>query len=780
MKMVYAGIFLGSALVLGISSLWTLQKRTRISAAIRAVMLISILPTLAMAVVTATTSETLCRIAYTVYTASITWLMVLLLRFCLVYARFPYKQKGLPRAIIAAAVLDNVLMLATLPVGGIFVLESQQSAASEVFFRQTFRAAGYPHVVLCYALMALCVAALVVRMRRIPSMYWGKYLTALVFILFALCGNLSFVLRTTDVNLAVISIAPACALLVYFALFYKPRLIIDRMLKRVVNKSNDLVCFFDVDRECIYANDRALSFFGLDDDRLYMAGMLLTDWLEGTDFSWSVGRDNYVCTRVWKGRTTHLEFCFDHVHQRGKEVGAFFHIHDITDAVSTYETQRYAATHDSLTGLYNRDYLFQCIHHTLMEHPETDYYLFVSDIKEFKLINDIFGRPVGDEVLVRSAAIIREQLGNSAVYGRIGNDRFCLLLTKPQLDTLAFTENQQRLSRFSRDIYYPILVHGGVYAIMNRAMPVASMVDHAVMALSSIKHSHEIRIAYYDEEIRQQLLWEHKVVAEIEDAIRERQFEIYLQPQADAQGVVRGAEVLIRWNHPEEGLLSPAAFVQVFEKNGLITKMDLFVWEEACRLLQKWKQTGHEDFYLSVNISPNDFYYVDVHQTFTALAAKYGIQPRNLKLEITETVMIADIDRKVALIDQLHESGFSVEMDDFGSGYSSLNMLKDIPVDVLKIDMAFLYQAKDKKRSQIIIEQVVVLSKELGIPVITEGVETEEQVAFLRGIGCDMFQGYYFAKPLPVPAFEERYFGTDGERQYAEAAHCIETGARSC
>ena len=218
-----------------------------------------------------------------------------------------------------------------------------------------------------------------------------------------------------------------------------------------------------------------------------------------------------------------------------------------------------------------------------------------------------------------------------------------------------------------------------------------------------------------------------------------------------------GAEALVRWIHPVKGMISPAEFIGVFERNGTITKLDYYMWETACMQLRKWKEQGREDIYISVNISPKDFYFMDVYKAFTELVAKHGISPANLKLEITETAMMSELERQRKLIARLRAAGFVVEMDDFGSCYSSLNMLKDIQVDTLKIDMAFLGKTDNEDRASKILKMVVELSKQLEIPVITEGVETHDQVEFLRKIGCDMFQGYYFAKPMDVSAFEEKY-----------------------
>ena len=217
----------------------------------------------------------------------------------------------------------------------------------------------------------------------------------------------------------------------------------------------------------------------------------------------------------------------------------------------------------------------------------------------------------------------------------------------------------------------------------------------------------------------------------------------------------------MRWNHPGRGLLPPVAFIPSFEKNGLIVKLDLHVWELACLQLKKWKEEGFGDRYLSVNISPKDFFFVDIYKEFSTLTHRYGIDPKNLKLEITESAMMHDIPKQLKLIKKLRAAGFIVEMDDFGSGYSSLNMLKDICVDVLKIDMDFLRESEQEERSRTILKMIVALAKELGMPVITEGVETKEHVDFLTQIGCDVFQGYFFGRPMKIEDYEKKYMLID-------------------
>jgi EAL domain-containing protein (putative c-di-GMP-specific phosphodiesterase class I) len=252
---------------------------------------------------------------------------------------------------------------------------------------------------------------------------------------------------------------------------------------------------------------------------------------------------------------------------------------------------------------------------------------------------------------------------------------------------------------------------------------------------------------------------EKVMVGEFDRALAAGEFQMYLQPQVavDNHGIL-GAEALVRWDHPVRGMIPPSEFIPVFEKSGYIPRLDRYMWELACRQLRKWKDEGRENLHISVNISPKDFYFVDIYETFTSLVERYGVSPTNLKLEITETALMEEVSKQMDLLRRLRDYGFHVEIDDFGSGYSSLNTLKDIEVDVLKLDMGFLRQTSHEERSKTIMNAVINMSKNLGLTVVTEGVETAEQVAYLTEAGCDVFQGYYFARPMPVTEFESKYF----------------------
>ena len=422
--------------------------------------------------------------------------------------------------------------------------------------------------------------------------------------------------------------------------------------------------------------------------------------------------------------------------------------------------ERFLATHDALTGLYNKGYFCQKAQEYINSHPEEELLIICSNIKDFKMINDLYGDKAGDLILKNCASIIQNSLNKALVYGRLNNDIFVLLIRKTDFHEEEFMQKMQEVftSDKKAEIPYPLINYIGVYEVIDRSIPVSVMCDRAKLAISKIKGDYHKRTSHYNEALRENIRYESELVSELGNAIAQKQLKMYLQPQVSSDGRILGAEALVRWIHPVKGIISPAQFIPVFEKNGLIADVDKYIWETACMQLRDWKKQGKEDLYISVNISPRDFYFLNIYQVFTELVEKYDIPPKNLKLEITETAVIMDFNRQLDLISRLQSYGFDVEMDDFGSGNSSLNMLKDIYVDVLKIDMVFLQKAQDEERSKKILQMIISLSKQLGMRVICEGVETPEQVQFLNEMGCDMFQGYYFAKPMPVQAFENLYF----------------------
>jgi EAL domain-containing protein (putative c-di-GMP-specific phosphodiesterase class I) len=272
-----------------------------------------------------------------------------------------------------------------------------------------------------------------------------------------------------------------------------------------------------------------------------------------------------------------------------------------------------------------------------------------------------------------------------------------------------------------------------------------------------VKDDYHDCIAYYNKDILEKSIEERRVIAEFDRALNNEEFVMFLQPQCDGEGNAHGAEALVRWQHPSRGLLSPFFFIDILEKAGLVHKLDNYIWNKAAQQLASWKDTKNGDYHISVNISTKDFYLLDLYETFVDLVNEYGIEPAKLKLEITETALMTDFNKNMDIIRKLQNYGFMIEIDDFGSGYSSLNMLKDISADILKIDMGFLRASENEVKGRDILETIIELAQKLGMEVITEGVETKKQLDMLNAMGCGMYQGYYFSKPIPVEEFESKF-----------------------
>ena len=417
----------------------------------------------------------------------------------------------------------------------------------------------------------------------------------------------------------------------------------------------------------------------------------------------------------------------------------------------------FRANHDSVTGLYNREHFFEAATELIQRQPERKYRIVCTDIKDFKLINDMYGDEMGNEVLRYEGELLREYAGPNVVYGRINGDRFALCMPSECFDEKQIVAQISKLKEMFNKSNYHMHIYIGVYDVVDTNEAIGTMCDKALISIQSIKGDYHKVVSYYDWKLLDHELQKRQLVGAFEKAVSNEQFCIYLQPQTDRYGKCYGAEALVRWKHPERGLIMPGYFIEPLEEAGLIYRLDKFVWELAVRQLKAWKDAGREDLYISVNISARDFYYIDVYKSITGLVKKYDISPSSLRLELTETALASDVAEIMELLTRLKNKGFIIEIDDFGSGYSSLNLLKDICADVVKIDREFLRETENTKRSKDILEVIISLSKKMNMTVVAEGVETLQQVNMLADMGCEIFQGFYFSKPIAVEDFEEKY-----------------------
>ena len=411
--------------------------------------------------------------------------------------------------------------------------------------------------------------------------------------------------------------------------------------------------------------------------------------------------------------------------------------------------------YDRLTGLYSKELFYQKVRERLAEDPEQDYCIVCSNIENFKLVNDIFGVQAGDRLLKEIAIIAQQMVGSTGFCGRLSADRF-LCFQKRQQEQ----QDRQNFGGYTEQEVSPLLksvvMRWGIYEITDLSVPVEQMCDRALLAANSIKGQYHQFFAVYDDSLRDRLLREQTITDAMETALNEGQFVVHYQPKYSLNdSCMAGAEALVRWVHPEWGFMSPREFIPLFEKNGFILQLDKYVWERVCAQIRDWKDRGYQPLPISVNVSRADVYQGDLVDTLVHLVEKYGIDTASLQLEITESAYAENPGQIISTVEELRRQGFIVEMDDFGSGYSALNMLGQMSLDVLKLDMKFIQNEIAKPVSQSILNDVVSMAHRLHLSVVAEGVETRDQVRRLRAVGCDYVQGYYFAKPMPVAEFEE-------------------------
>lgn len=759
MRNVYTTLLLIFALAILICSYVISKKdKTELTKAICYIMIAAPLTMAAYAGALLASSLTFAEIMYAVYYTVSDVLLIYMLLYALKYTRVYELHKWQKVLLLLIVVVDGALMLLNVFTQNIFIFNCglMDDGSGTMFYGIAERGGLYNfHRTIIYGMVVLIVIPLAVKVKRSPSMYRKKFWLTLLSLMIIIAANVLYVMTDIAIDFSVLTYGIMAVAIYYFNVIYVPQGLVEGLLSSSIKNMDDSVICFDIDGNCVYANSVAYMYFKTVDNVPITA--YLNDWLGGrklsetSDTEWKESHGKGTSTLHYAKQFKRL------CDADGQCVGCFFKFHDETEDVKKLEIERYRATRDRLTGIYNRDFFYEKVNETVYNNPDGEYCMVCSDIRDFKLVNDIFGINKGDEILTSIANALKMFAGKDTVYGRLSGDRFALFMPRKRFNKEVFANQINGLSNLLGSSTYKLHVHIGVYDIVDKDIEPSVMCDRAYMAIATIKSSFTSTIAHYNDDIREATLEEQKVTSEFSEALHDGQFCFYLQPQVSVKGKVLGGEALVRWIHPERGLIPPNEFIPVLERTGFICRLDMHTWELACKKLREWQDGGHTDCHISVNISPKDFYFTDVYKTFTELVEHYEIPPRSLKLEITETAIMSDFKKQLVLIQRLREYGFCVEMDDFGSGYSSLNMLKDMSVDALKVDMEFLRKTENPERTRTILKMIVSLSKQLGMEVITEGVETKEHVDFLTEIGTDVFQGYYFAKPMPVSDFEKKY-----------------------
>ena len=406
-----------------------------------------------------------------------------------------------------------------------------------------------------------------------------------------------------------------------------------------------------------------------------------------------------------------------------------------------------------LTGLTYGEAFFDHARNYLSLHPG-ECCMIAIDIEHFKMLNDTYGRAKGDDMLRDMAEQLRlVEKRDGALPGYLGGDDFALVMPYDRGQIASISNRLVNRAKNMR-IGVGVMPVFGVYLIEDRDEPVEDMYDKAMIAATHGLGNYRDRLCVYEPAMMEEVLEESDRLEAALEGLRNEEFTFYLQPQCDIEtGKIVGAEALARWIHDGE-LIPPYRFIPVMEKNDIVSDLDLYLWEAVCKWLRKWIDEGNTPVPISINVSRMDIYTFDLPAVIRELTTTYDLDPKLLKVEITESSYIEEFKVVNNAVDTLQDLGFRIFMDDFGSGYSSLNMLTNVNIDVLKIDMMFLDLDEGNRKGFEILESVIKMAKLLHLPVVVEGVETKEQLEFLRQLKCDYAQGYYFYQPMSVDDFE--------------------------
>lgn len=430
----------------------------------------------------------------------------------------------------------------------------------------------------------------------------------------------------------------------------------------------------------------------------------------------------------------------------------------LRDATKEQWQQKYVkqmAKTDYLTGLANRRGLSE-YYNAL---PDANMHFMFLDIDNFKRVNDTYDHEMGDKLLIYMSDFIQEMIGKEQFVARVGGDEFFVILNstfkKEEVITLAqnILENINK-GDFRKDVLACISLSIGI-VLEHPLSGLDEVLNKCDSAMYQAKKDGKARYVIYnvmEKEIEEQ----KKIESEMVDALKEHEFKVYIQPKVNmVTSRLYGGEALVRWHHPTDGVRFPDKFIPLFEQNGFIIQLDMYMFEEVCRLKKKWRGQPYDSVKISVNMSRLHLYQNDFIESLQKILDKYDVKPEEMELEITENVFLDDNGELLKKTEQLKQMGFMLSMDDFGSGYSSLNMLKDIPIDVLKIDKGFFSFSQNDVKSKKIVRNIIAMGRDLKLEVVTEGVETREQMDFLVNCGCEIAQGYYYAKPLPLNEYEK-------------------------
>lgn len=761
MKIVFIIIITLLALVMAGCIYYVPKKENIYSKAIIMMLTMAILTTISYIAKTVTTDYTRCSIYYAFYYLGIDWMLIGVLNYACVFDKWDSnseKKYKFRNGCVVLVLIDSASLLISAFMGHMFCLVEGNRNFSlwNVKHTELF----WIHMLICYGIVFGILYQFICKLIITEKIFRRKYHMIFVIFLILVLLNGMFLFFSWDIDYSTAFYAIFAVVVCYYTYVVLPGELIDISLQASVEKINCGIMCFDREYKCIYANSYAMFIFGVADGKLTKIEEYAKQYrkeFEKSGLEFCVQMEKF---EFEDGEHTIEVKAYSLTDKRNRFIGHYLKMEDMTEEIKLAENEKYRATHDILTGVYNRQTFIEKSQEILRNDPDTQRYLVCTNIKDFKLINDLFGERFGNEIIKKQAEMLKRADYADCVHGRMGGDRFAMLIKKSDFNIDLASRNTKSIREEVTDVRYKIHMYIGVYEIENPYENITAMCDKAMLAIKSVYGDYEHIVGFYDTDHMERLVFEQEIVSEFNKAIDEHEFKVYVQPKFDVNNKLVGIEVLSRWQHPLKGMMYPTQYIPVLERTGYILNLDTFMIESVVKHISQWSQKGI-NIPVTFNLSAKDFYYINIPEFMKSIVSEYDVLPSLIGFEITEDALEYDTNMHMEVLNQLREHGFRVFIDDFGMGYSSLNLLKDLEVDGLKIDMEFFEAETDKNRSMIIIKNIVDMAKKLGLRVVAERVETAEQMDIVKNLKMDVYQGYKLSPPVNLDEFEEKYIWRD-------------------
>ncbi len=706
------------------------------------------------------------------------WLTMIMSIYCMEYTGYLKKYSKLIIRILSVwYILDSLSFMANFITGHMFVLSKVFAENGFYYWSNYFSIFYHIHLTFCYLLSLFNILLFLKAVVNVPFFYKRKYVIMLVVNELAIMSNFVCFLVKHPYDYSIVLYPLLAGFFAYSTAYSFPHKLLVKSLSDINETVSEALIYFDIYGNCIFANKSAEKLFPLKEvqpkkyrhinrvvNNKDVKRRIDAEAAEKYRRTWAnrIGLEDEafeidIDTFIVDGKARHYAIDYHKEYYNSSVIGMCLKFVDKTEEIDSYRKEHYIARHDELTGILNSLGFYEAVEKLVAQKGTDGWMMICSDIKDFKFVNEIFGEKFGDQILCAQAEVLRQCAPMGAVYGRIADDHFALYMPKSEYSEKKMLDAIGQIQKLADGYVYKMHVFMGIYEPNGRSESPLVMVDKANMAISMISENYSEFVAHYDSALMEKVLDEKNLIHDFDVAMRAGQIGMFLQPIFDEENNCTGAEALCRWEHPLRGLMQPKEFLNVLERSGQVYQLDEYMWRMAAQKLVEWHQSGYYDKYISVNISVRDFYFIDIYKAFCRVIDCYDIPPSSIHIEITEDFMIADFDKTVQFVNKLKKAGFIVALDDFGNHYSSLNMLKDLNVDILKIDRELVNTSVHEKRNRIILQSIINMANLLDIKTVCEGVENKEIFEFLKQNGCQFFQGNFLGSPSLPAEFEKKF-----------------------